>query len=156
MSWKFKTRLICFAVVSTKVGGVPEVLPSKYIYFAEPDPADIETTLCSAIEDLLAGKRPSARECHGFVRESYSWTEVAARTERVYELITANRTPPTLARRVRNLWERGRVAGPMMAALYLFCHYLIKILDAVSPVKKCKYRAQRHCDAFSSEQSKPR
>jgi phosphatidylinositol glycan class A protein len=123
-------------VVSTRVGGIPEVLPERYIYFVEPDISSLEDGLCSAVRDVIAKKRPSKSECHAFTKEAYNWHNVAERTELVYSGIVSDRAPAksTLARKVRNLWERGRVAGPMMAVLFLFCHYWILILDRLSPV----------------------
>ena len=123
--------------MSTRVGGVPEVLPERYIYFSIPDASAIESALAEAIEDVVAGRRPSKEECHRFVRESYNWADVARRTEKVYESVSRCRGErPPLGRRVRNLWERGRLAGPLMAALYLFCHYWIIMLDFFSPVQQ--------------------
>ena len=51
-------------VVSTKVGGIPEVLPERFLYFVQPDAASIEAGLAEAIEDVAAGRRPAKRECH--------------------------------------------------------------------------------------------
>ena len=56
-------------VVSTNVGGIPEVLPAKYIYLVEPNLNAIIAGLKQAIEDLLDGRRPSGLECNEFVRE---------------------------------------------------------------------------------------
>ncbi len=126
------------------MGGVPEVLPERFIYFSAPDASAIESALSAAVEDVVAGRRPSAAECHRFVRGAYNWAEVADRTERVYASAVLEKCrrggPPPLARRVRNLWERGHLAGPLMAALYLFCHYWIMFLDWISPVTKLETR----------------
>jgi len=124
-------------VVSTKVGGIPEVLPQEYIHFVEPDADSIEQGLVVAVEKVIGGVHPSKEEVHDFIRKTYTWRDVARRTEVVYNQ-TANRRclhnhrrnrPPSLSRRVRNLWECGRLAGPLMAMLYLFCHYWILLLD---------------------------
>ncbi len=121
-------------VVTTKVGGIPEVLPEKYLYFVEPDVASIERGLVRAVEDVIAGRRPKKEECHKFVRGAYNWRDVAERTKVVYREVVERRGSQTLARRVHNLWERGRLAGPLMAVLFLFCHYWIRILDYLDPV----------------------
>ncbi len=63
---------------------------------------------------------------------------MASRTELVYRSARLLSPPSSLARRTRNLWEKGRAAGPIMAALYLLCHYWIKLLDWISPVKNTK------------------
>lgn len=115
-------------VVSTKVGGIPEVLPSKYIHFVEPEVSSIEKGLIDAVEKVITGNQPSKKECHDFVKNNYDWRDVAERTEIVYDRIMTD-DRKNLAKRVRNLWECGRLAGPLMAALYLFCHYWILIMD---------------------------
>jgi hypothetical protein len=53
---------------------------------------------------------------------------VASRTEVVYNSIVASK-PKTFHKKVRNLWECGRMAGPLMAVLFLFCHYWIIVLN---------------------------
>jgi len=120
-------------VVSTNVGGIPEVLPPRYIYLVEPNLAAIVAGIKQAIQDLLDGRRPSADECNQFVRESYCWRNVAERTEVVYKTVT-DTTTPSLARKVRNLWDCGPMAGPLMAMVYLALHYLVLVLNCISPV----------------------
>ena len=76
-------------VVSTKVGGIPEVLPSKYIHFVEPEVSSIEKGLIDAVEKVITGNQPSKKECHDFVKNNYDWRDVAERTEIGRWLITA-------------------------------------------------------------------
>lgn len=114
--------------MSTKVGGIPEVMPDKFIYFVEPEIESIENGLQRAINDVIRGKRPAKDECHKFVKDAYNWRDIASRTELVYTTIASLERKP-LEKKVRNLWERGQVAGPLMAVLYLFCHYWIVMLD---------------------------
>lgn len=116
-------------VVSTKVGGIPEVLPERFIRFVEPEVYSIQTGLINAVEEVIARRQPSKQECHDFVKKTYDWRNVAQRTEIVYDLITNAEEKKDLARKVRNLWERGRLAGPLMAVLFLFCHYWILVMD---------------------------
>jgi len=121
-------------VVSTAVGGIPEVLPPKFIYFVEPTVASIVAGLSRAVEDVVEDKRPDPRECNEFVKNAYNWRDVARRTRDVYTNI-CRRPAPTLAKKVRNLWECGPIAGPLVAMLYLFCHYFLLVLDWFRPIK---------------------
>ena len=114
-------------VVSTKVGGIPEVLPEKYIQFVEPEVGSIELGLVEAVNRVLERKQPSRRECHEFVRKAYDWRNVTQRTLKVYAAVKSQKKKE-LPRRVRNLWESGTWAGPLMAVLYLFCHYWICLI----------------------------
>ncbi|XP_011070009.1 phosphatidylinositol N-acetylglucosaminyltransferase subunit A [Sesamum indicum] len=68
--------------VSTRVGGVPEVLPDDMIVLAEPDPTDMVTAITKAI-DLLPQIDPQAM--HNRMKKLYSWHDVAKRTEIVYD-----------------------------------------------------------------------
>ena len=120
-------------VVSTKVGGIPEVLPSPFIQFVEPDVKSIEDGLVNAIYTVIRNKQPKKEIAHNFVRKTYNWRDVAKRTEIVYDKIPLDRaakdTNKRLGKNVRRLWECGRLGGPVFAVLYLFCHYWICFLD---------------------------
>ena len=116
------------SVVSTAVGGIPEVLPEKFIYFVEPSVSSIQAGLVTAVEDVITGNRPGPGEGNKFVSTAYNWRDVAARTEAVYQAVQG-RERPSLAHRVRNMWEASTMAGPIMAMLYLFCHYFTLLLD---------------------------
>ena len=121
------------AVVSTAVGGIPEVLPKKFIYFVEPTVDSIVVGLERAIKDILGGSRPDSWQCNSFVSHAYNWRRVAERTEAVYTRVASRKIVP-LRRRVRRLWEAGRVAGPVMACVYLLCHYFILFLAWLRPL----------------------
>jgi len=121
------------AVVSTAVGGIPEVLPEKFIYFVEPTVESICTGLERAISDVVAGKRPDPWQANTFVSRAYNWRRIAERTEAVYRIVTSQPSS-SLGRRVRGLWESGRVAGPIMAMVYLLCHYFVLWLAWLRPL----------------------
>lgn len=74
-------------VVCTQVGGIPEVLPSEMTEFAKPEEDDLVAATMRAISSLRKGKVHPER-FHDQVRAMYSWTNVAQRTERVYDGIT--------------------------------------------------------------------
>ena len=121
-------------VVSTKVGGIPEVLPPPFIHFVEPDVKSIENGLVDAIYTVIQQKQPHKEDAHQFIRDTYNWRDVARRTETVYDKIPLDyggtyKTDKTIEHKLRNLWECGRLAGPMMATFFLFCHYWILLLD---------------------------
>ncbi|KAI4176666.1 MAG: hypothetical protein LQ343_000958 [Gyalolechia ehrenbergii] len=74
-------------VVCTRVGGIPEVLPQHMTKFAKPEEDDLVQETRNAIAALRAGKVRTER-FHDQVKMMYSWTNVAERTERVYDGIT--------------------------------------------------------------------
>jgi phosphatidylinositol glycan class A protein len=74
-------------VVCTQVGGIPEVLPYDMTSFARPEEDHIVTVTSQVIEDMRGG-RVQTEKFHEQVRMMYSWTDVAERTERVYDGIS--------------------------------------------------------------------
>ncbi|CAO2652600.1 Nn.00g008830.m01.CDS01 [Neocucurbitaria sp. VM-36] len=74
-------------VVATRVGGIPEVLPTHMTEFAAPEEDEIVEATGRAIAKLRAGK-VRTELFHNQVKQMYSWTDVAQRTERVYDGIS--------------------------------------------------------------------
>ncbi|KAF2084920.1 glycosyltransferase family 4 protein [Saccharata proteae CBS 121410] len=74
-------------VVCTRVGGIPEVLPAHMTTFAKPEEDDLVAATGNAIAALRANKIRTER-FHEQVKMMYSWTDVAERTERVYDGIS--------------------------------------------------------------------
>ena len=73
-------------VVSTKVGGVPEILPPDMISFANPDEDDVVRAVSEAIELVRDGKH-DPKAAHERVRGFYDWKDVGERVEAVYESV---------------------------------------------------------------------
>jgi phosphatidylinositol N-acetylglucosaminyltransferase subunit A len=74
-------------VVCTQVGGIPEVLPSHMTVFAKPEEDDLVAATGKAIAAIRNNKVRTER-FHDQVKKMYSWTNVAMRTERVYNGIS--------------------------------------------------------------------
>ena len=74
-------------VVCTRVGGIPEVLPQHMTTFAKPEEDDLVAATRKAIFALRSNK-VRTEQFHDQVKMMYSWTDVAQRTERVYDGIT--------------------------------------------------------------------
>jgi phosphatidylinositol N-acetylglucosaminyltransferase subunit A len=74
-------------VVCTRVGGIPEVLPQHMTQFAKPEEDDLVDATVRAIAALRTN-RIRVDKFHDQVKTMYSWTDVARRTERVYDGIT--------------------------------------------------------------------
>lgn len=118
-------------VVSTRVGGVPEVLPENMVSFASPDEDDLLRALAEAINIVSSGKH-NRWEAHARVREMYTWENVASRTAQVYE--------HTLAARPGELWERfqstleiGPIAGWIYSIILAVDCMFFYLLDVVMP-----------------------
>ncbi|KAJ3120348.1 hypothetical protein HK098_004671 [Nowakowskiella sp. JEL0407] len=113
-------------VVSTKVGGIPEVLPDDMIVFANPTVDDLVEKLQSAIYQIQ--KTPIDRPSfHSRVESMYSWENVADRTILVYQ--KATKDPKLhLHERFQLYYHCGPWAGKMacmvIAALYMYLWFL--------------------------------
>ncbi|KXT16885.1 hypothetical protein AC579_4746 [Pseudocercospora musae] len=78
-------------VVATRVGGVPEVLPGNMTVFVLPEVEDVVRGVTEAV-GILTNRTVRRDKFHDLVKQMYSWSDVARRTERVYDIITG--TPP--------------------------------------------------------------
>ncbi|KAK5116482.1 hypothetical protein LTR62_008031 [Meristemomyces frigidus] len=76
-------------VVATRVGGVPEVLPENMTVFVLPEVADVVRGVTEAV-GLLRTKTVKRDKFHDLVKNMYSWSDIARRTERVYDLVTGS------------------------------------------------------------------
>lgn len=125
-------------VVSTRVGGVPEVLPlgslerkmseledredqvgdgDGMIMFAAPEEDDLIRATSHAIRHVLSGSH-SPHKAHERVRGFYSWEDVAERTERVYADVMAS-APYDFWTRVSRNMSIGRYFGPIFTIILL-------------------------------------
>ncbi|CAN6464049.1 unnamed protein product [Victoria cruziana] len=103
--------------VSTRVGGVPEVLPDDMIVLADPIPGDMVDAISKAIKML---PEIDSHSMHSRMQKLYSWRDVARRTKIVYDS-TLNCSSEDLLERLSRYYRCGAWAGK------LFC--LVVILD---------------------------
>ena len=133
-------------VVCTRVGGIPEVLPSHMTMFAKPEEDDLVAATSKAIHALRHG-RVRTDKFHEQVKQMYSWTDVAARTERVYDHITKSRNL-SLLERLKRYYGCGVWAGK------LFC--LCVIVDYLLWVALCYWFSEDKIDIARSWPKKRR
>ena len=72
-------------VVTTNVGGIPEVLPPDLIWLGEPTVNGLVGALRRAISDRDEGNVVCPLEAHNRIREYYRWPDIAERTEMIYD-----------------------------------------------------------------------
>lgn len=119
-------------VVSTAVGGVPEVLPPDMLTLAVPTVDGI----CDAVAAALA-RVPHRREHdrvvqHERVAAMYDWRVVAERTERVYTDTLAQPVPDCGAR-LERVWALGRVAGPILMCYCVLLELVLMLVVWCTP-----------------------
>lgn len=123
-------------VVTTNVGGIPEVLPEHMMTLARPDAVHLEAQLADAIERLLA-QSISTASFHDEIRTMYSWSDVTARTDAVYQSLF--RTPldadidTPLVERLRRVWGCGQIAGKFLCIVMVWNHFFLQFLQFCSP-----------------------
>lgn len=100
-------------VVTTDVGGVPEVLPPHMAYLAKPDEKSILRQLKSAINNV--NKIPTD-QFYDQVSKIYSWRQVAERTEKVYDYAMDKNVPNVMAR-IKSSFAWGPIIG-LWAIIY--------------------------------------
>jgi len=96
-------------VVSTNVGGVPEVLPQDLIVLSEPNvPSMVDSLLCAIARQLESPL--DAWKTHERVKQMYSWHRVAVETVQVYDRI-AQLERKTFLERLAIYYSLGGLSG---------------------------------------------
>ncbi|XP_047175184.1 phosphatidylinositol N-acetylglucosaminyltransferase subunit A isoform X2 [Vigna umbellata] len=115
--------------VSTRVGGVPEVLPDEMIVLAEPDPGDMVHAIQKAISIL---PKIDPQVMHNRMRELYNWHDVAKRTEIVYDRALKCSNQNLLERLSRYLFC-GAWAGKLFCLVMIVGFLLWQLLELWQP-----------------------
>uniref|UniRef100_A0A667YWW2 Phosphatidylinositol N-acetylglucosaminyltransferase subunit A n=1 Tax=Myripristis murdjan TaxID=586833 RepID=A0A667YWW2_9TELE len=120
-------------VVSTRVGGIPEVLPEDLITLCEPT----VRSLCAGLETVIARQRsgsvPSPASVHARVRNLYTWRNVAERTEKVYDRVAGEAVLPLDRRLLRLRAHCGPVAGSIFAFVAVLDFLFLLLLQWLVP-----------------------
>lgn len=116
-------------VVSTNVGGIPEVLPADMILLAEPTVNDVVRCMNQAIRQVHL---VNMQEMHRRVECFYNWHRIAERTERVYGLVLTLK-PRTLFERLTVYYASGPVAGKVFVCVALLAWVLLALLEWLVP-----------------------
>ncbi|ORX40248.1 hypothetical protein BD324DRAFT_641151 [Kockovaella imperatae] len=118
-------------VVSTRVGGVPEILPGDMIEFARADEDDVVRALSQAIRVIKSGAHDPL-QAHERVIGMYEWSDVAARTEAVYNRALDSPPKDTFERLARYL-SLGPFFGPILCCIMAVQHWFLLFLDLIQP-----------------------
>ncbi|XP_024919531.1 phosphatidylinositol N-acetylglucosaminyltransferase subunit A isoform X2 [Cynoglossus semilaevis] len=120
-------------VVSTCVGGIPEVLPEDLITLCEPN----VRSLCAGLEKVIARQRsgavPTPASIHARVKNLYTWRNVAERTEKVYDRVVGEEVLPLHMRIQRLRSHCGPVAGSIFAFVAVLDFLFLLLLQWLVP-----------------------
>lgn len=113
-------------VVSTKVGGIPEVLPPDMVeYAAEPT---AEALLAALALALPKAERIDPVDNHDRVLAMYSWRDVAKRTVLVYDRVR-HAAVSSVAERITAYSKLGPFSGWLAAWLVVLDNFVWKALQ---------------------------
>jgi len=121
-------------VVSTDVGGVPEVLPPEMRALAGPDASDLAGALSGAIESKTGAGAPDPWEVHERVRGMYSWGSVARTTAEVYDRAREEGAPFTFLERMARYKSTGGLAGWVAFVLGVTLHFYRIVVEWWQPL----------------------
>ncbi|VEU23871.1 DEKNAAC105001 [Brettanomyces naardenensis] len=118
-------------VVTTNVGGIPEVLPSKMTVFANPE----EDSLVDAVNTAVGKLKKSTVDTSSFhneTKEMYDWSDIAIRTEKVYDRVY-DQENLTLINRLIKYYNCGSWAGILFVLCIVVDIFLLRVLDCCWP-----------------------
>ncbi|UPQ96729.1 phosphatidylinositol N-acetylglucosaminyltransferase [Chloropicon primus] len=129
-------------VVSTSVGGVPEIFPALKasssgnegvgMILCKPEAGSILRALGQALRFLPRTSRQIKKQ-HDLVRVAYNWEDVAARTEKVYQFCDEEVPKDLLYERICKSLTCGAFMGPIYSCLIMFHVLYYHILKALTP-----------------------
>ncbi|XP_023240450.1 N-acetylglucosaminyl-phosphatidylinositol biosynthetic protein-like [Centruroides sculpturatus] len=121
-------------VVSTRVGGVPEVLPPDLIWLTEPSVKGLVDGLERALGDRKRGRVVPPFEAYSRICSMYQWNNVAQRTEAIYNKV--ERDPvDDLSTRLKKFKQCGPIASLFFMLLTIIEHLLLLLFNWWIPVE---------------------
>ncbi len=137
-------------VVTTKVGGIPEVLPSELIWLTEPSVKGLLDGLERALTDRTAGNVISPFEAHAKVKDYYQWDDIAKRTQKVYDSVI-NDPVEDLGERLHKLWLCGTISGALFIVIAVVEHFLSLLFSWLVPIDSIDIAPELTIKNFSND-----
>ena len=124
--------------MSTKVGGIPEILPADMMILAEPSVSDVIDKVQVAIDRHKKGDKKDPIDMHKQIEEMYNWRDIARRTEIVYNRVMEknDHTQNGIGEKLIKFRRCGYLGYYFMAFIYLIDFILISILEILNPAAK--------------------
>lgn len=121
-------------VVTTNVGGIPEVLPNHMFTFAEPEEDSLVDATIKAIT-LMETQQIDVSTFHDEVIKMYTWDNVARRTENVYNSLRSRQSNASFVDRLRNFYDTGAIAGKLYVLCIIVDVFIYVILEWLYPAE---------------------
>eukprot|EP00043_Microstomoeca_roanoka_P013237 m.129617 g.129617 ORF g.129617 m.129617 type:complete len:438 (+) comp15700_c0_seq1:46-1359(+) len=116
-------------VVSTNVGGVPEVLPPSMCTLCDPNPKALAEAVLHTLQQPVVGSGTSQ---HEQLSELYSWSRVTERTRRIYDSLPTPK-PLTMAQLFKAWRPHGLLPAAGFAFMYIIARLVLLLLSYLQP-----------------------
>lgn len=123
-------------VVTTNVGGIPEVLPRKMTVFADPDEDSLVESVNKAVMKLKENQVDTST-FHNEIKTMYGWGDVARRTEKVYDDVY-KRENTSLINRLIKYYNSGSWAGLLFVLCIVTDIFILGVLEMIYPAKNIR------------------
>jgi len=135
-------------IVSTNVGGVPEVLDpeTKMIILCEPTVDALIKGLISAIERQKSENKVDPWDAHRWIERMYSWNRVAVQTVQVYDRIIENKSKNNngaFFERVRSYQSLGGFTGIVNIVIVLYLELYYRFVEILHPSERVDVAMER-------------
>ncbi|KAK6589760.1 PIG-A like N-acetylglucosaminyl-phosphatidylinositol biosynthetic [Cryptosporidium xiaoi] len=125
-------------VVSSNVGGIPEILPEEILRLSNPSISNMVNELKIAIGIIREGKF-DPNTSHKKISAMYSWHDIAKRTEEVYK--NSNKVELIgIKERLLRISNTGSVIGKVFALIAVIDYFIWFFLELFYPgkyIEKC-------------------
>lgn len=122
-------------VVTTNVGGIPEVLPSFMTAFADPEEDSLLEATLEAVSKIRSGQLDTSN-FHEEVALMYSWESIAKRTENVYNSVMSTPLQLSILERLKKYYCCGPVAGKLFVICVILDIFILHTLEIFYPKDK--------------------
>lgn len=120
-------------VVSTNVGGVPEVLPDDMIFLADPNVPAMVESVRQAIVSFSTGPSVDPFERHERIKRMFSWHRVATETGLVYDSVYSKRRL-SLLERMMCYRSVGSISGFVVCGLAIIVEVWFQFITWWQPM----------------------
>jgi len=124
-------------VVTTNVGGIPEVLPDHMTVYADPAAKQLTQATLRAV-NMVRKREIEPKKFHTEIKQMYHWQDVAVRTEKVYERVKKNSmgSTETLMDRIQRHYQCGFWAGKVFVLSIVADTLLLFVLNWLKPASQ--------------------
>jgi len=120
-------------VVSTNVGGIPEVLPKEFMTMANPNSDELIRALWRTIIYFKMGQLPGPKQISDCCSDLYSWSDVARRSEIVYNDAMSTPVERSMVKLLVNSWQELRMSSLLTIVVWIYAYAIASIAEWYNP-----------------------